>query len=225
MTKLYAASTVPFRQNELFQTHYASLPTFRKEKIDALKRPEDKCRSLCAWLLLVQALREQGISPGDIQIAYEAHGKPVLLGNHPLFFNLSHSGQRVLCAISHEEVGCDVEQMRPVNLKLAKRFFSPSEYGALCSLPQEEQQAAFLRLWTCKESFVKAVGKGLSLPLQDFSIYGAGKEMGVQQSFFPNRSFFFRTFGPLDGYYYACCAGTPDISELTTLDLTVPLSR
>lgn len=221
MTKLYVASTVPFRQNELFQTHYAFLPTFRKEKVDALRRPEDKCRSLCAWLLLVRALREQGISPEDIQIAYGAHGKPALLGNHPLFFNLSHSGQRVLCALSHEEVGCDVEQMRPVNLKLAKRFFSPSEYEALCGLPQEEQQAAFLRLWTRKESFVKAVGTGLSLPLRDFRV----SETEVQQALYPDRHFFLRTFGPLDGYYYACCAGTPDISKLTTLDLTVSLSR
>ena len=225
MTKLYAANTAPFQNPELYQAHYATVPSFRKEKIDALRFPEDKRRSLCAWLLLVRALREQGISPEDIQIAYGAHGKPALLGNHQLFFNLSHSGQRVLCAVSHQEVGCDVEQARPVNLKLAKRFFSPAEYETLSSLPQEEQQAAFLRLWTCKESFVKAVGTGLSLPLQDFSILGNGAKVGVQQWFFPDRRFFFRTFDPQDGYYYACCAETPDISELTTLDLTVPLSR
>ena len=225
MTTVYAASTTPFQNPERYQAHYATLPSFRKEKIDALRFPEDKRRSLCAWLLLTRALGEYGISPDEIQIVYGEHGKPFLSGKQPLFFNLSHSGQRVLCAVSHQEVGCDVEQARPVNLKLAKRFFSPYEYETLSSLPQEERQAAFLRLWTCKESFVKAVGTGLSLPLQDFSIDSAGTKVGIQQSFFPNRSFFFRTFDPQDGYYYSCCAGMPDISELTTLDLTVPFSR
>ena len=220
MTKLYAASTAPFQNAELFQAHYTALPTFRKEKIDALRHPDDRFRSLCAWLLLVRVLREQGISPENIRITCGEHGKPALLGNHPLFFNLSHSGQRVLCAVSPQEVGCDVEQLRPANLKLARRFFTPAESKALFSLPPEQQEAAFFRLWTCKESFIKAVGTGLSLPLRDFRI----SETEVQQALYPDRHFFLRTFGPMDGYCYACCAETPNISDITFLDLSVPLS-
>lgn len=223
MTTLYAASTVPFQNPELYQAHYAAVPSFRKEKIDALRFPEDKRRSLCAWLLLVRALGKYGISPDGIRIVYGEHGKPTLLGDRQLFFNLSHSGEQVMCAVSRQEVGCDVEQIHPVNLKLAKRFFSPSEYAALSTLPPEQRQAAFFRLWTCKESFVKSVGKGLSLPLRDFSIDCTETELAIQQSLFPDRSFFFRSFGPQEGYYYACCAGTPDISELTFLDLSAPL--
>jgi 4'-phosphopantetheinyl transferase len=89
-----------------------------------------------------------------------------------LRFNLSHSGERGLLAVSlAQEVGIDIEEQRPVEaLELVQRFFSRAEQRAFMSLTPDEQLPAFFRCWTRKESFIKALGKGLSFPLDAFDV-------------------------------------------------------
>jgi 4'-phosphopantetheinyl transferase len=86
-------------------------------------------------------------------------------------FNLSHTDGLVACAVSNElELGIDVEPVnRKAPLELAKEHFAPAEQDWIASLPEPEQAFGFWRVWTLKEAFIKATGRGLGQPLQDIS--------------------------------------------------------
>ena len=121
-------------------------------------------RTLCSSYLSVNEL--------DIKYDLNEYGKPFMPGS-ALQFNLSHSGDRVALAFCWEDlIGIDVEEMLPQKdfLQVASRFFSPSERAALHNLEGEEQRLSFYRCWTRKEAFVKALGLGVSAPLDRFSV-------------------------------------------------------
>jgi 4'-phosphopantetheinyl transferase len=132
----------------------------RKDRISRHIRQEDKARSLVAGLLL----REVCGVECDTQLAYGEKGKPYLLDN-TLKFNLSHSGDFVVLAVSDTEIGVDIEKIKPYNKAVAKRCFTSAE---LEWLSEENTNEAFYRLWTAKESIMKATGAGFSLPPQSF---------------------------------------------------------
>ena len=110
------------------------------------------------------------IPPDAVRFRYEAAGKP---RTDMLRFNLSPSGALALLAVTRDrEVGVDVEELRAVTdaEALAERFFAPGETERLRSLDPAARDAAFLRCWTLKEAYVKAVGEGLGLPLDRFEV-------------------------------------------------------
>ena len=108
--------------------------------------------------------------PSDLKFSYSAHGKPSL-GSNPLRFNLSHSNAiAALVATRDYEIGVDVEHVRPLKEDVAGRFFSPRENAVLRALPEREQLGGFYRCWTRKEAIVKAIGEGLSHPLDSFDV-------------------------------------------------------
>ena len=104
--------------------------------------------------------------------SYNEFGKPYL-ENELLQFNLSHSHNLALLAINLQyELGVDIEYIyRKTNLlQIAKRFFSTNEYNELKSLPTDLQRKGFFNCWTRKESYIKARGKGLGIPLSKFEV-------------------------------------------------------
>ena len=110
--------------------------------------------------------------PGKLNFDINDYGKPSIKG-YKLEFNLSHSGNLALIAVSREcKVGVDVEHIRS-NMEfesIANRFFSPNEVAELISLPLEQRTIAFFNCWTRKEAYIKAQGLGLSLPLDSFDV-------------------------------------------------------
>lgn len=119
--------------------------------------------------LLGKALEKD---PKEIVFNYEKKGKP-FLESSSLRFNLSHSQDLALCAITYEKnLGVDIEYMRLMKdaEQIASRFFSPRESALFCSLPKEAQQLAFFRCWTRKEAYIKAIGDGLSYGLDNFDV-------------------------------------------------------
>ena len=107
---------------------------------------------------------------------YNAYGKPSLVGDFDgglLCFNVSHSHGLALYAVTHRRaVGIDVEHICSdfANEQIAERFFSPREVVALRALPSHLQTDAFFNCWTRKEAYIKAKGKGLSIPLHGFDV-------------------------------------------------------
>ncbi len=104
----------------------------------------------------------------DVQIDFESNGKPRLRGGE-LHFNVSHSGDAMLLAVSREhDIGVDLEfSRRPRRVvELAQRWFDPVEAAALQRVPEASRQTEFLRLWTCKEAALKADGGGISTGLR-----------------------------------------------------------
>ncbi|MCP4900835.1 MAG: 4'-phosphopantetheinyl transferase superfamily protein [bacterium] len=109
-----------------------------------------------------------GLDPLAIRFSFGERGRPFLApkdGVPPVDFNLSHSGDLVVFALSVSgPIGIDLETKReaPSAVKLAKRFFSPNEHAYIEALPVEDRAASFLHCWTCKEALLKATGEGLA---------------------------------------------------------------
>ncbi len=112
--------------------------------------------------------------PEEVRFAYSNYGKPRLTQESNLRFNLTHSHGLALLAVTHgREIGVDVERLRDMEgdgEPLAQRFFSPREAAVLRSLPPQLRREAFFLCWTRKEAYIKANGKGLSLPLDQFDV-------------------------------------------------------
>jgi len=97
-------------------------------------------------------------------------GKPHVRHGEGVRYNVSHSGSWVVCAVGRHEVGVDVQRVRPISLGISERYFSPAEHADLLARPEAERLACFYGLWVLKESYVKAIGRGLSVPLDDFTV-------------------------------------------------------
>lgn len=116
------------------------------------------------------------ISHQKIDFQYNAYGKPQLLDNINkinLQFNVSHSENIAIYGITcHNLIGVDIEYMRPMAEaeNLAKRFFSQKEFEQISKLPSAEQDREFFQLWTGKEAYLKAIGKGISGGLEKVEI-------------------------------------------------------
>jgi 4'-phosphopantetheinyl transferase len=143
----------------------------------------DRRRYTVARARLRQLLGERlGAAPESLQFAYNRHGKPALArrpGERDLRFNVSHCGEVAAYAFTEgREVGVDVEEVRalPDADEVAMRFFAQRERAAYLSLPASERPQGFFNCWTRKEAFVKAIGEGLSHPLDtlDVSLAPAG---------------------------------------------------
>jgi 4'-phosphopantetheinyl transferase len=111
-------------------------------------------------------------APQSLALDYELHGKPRLSAGGAQF-NVSHSHDVALIAVTERApVGVDVERVadRRPSMALARRYFSPHEASKLAALPPSEQRLAFYRVWTRKEAFIKADGRGVSLGLDRFEV-------------------------------------------------------
>jgi 4'-phosphopantetheinyl transferase len=115
------------------------------------------------------------VPPAMLCFAYNQYGKPALSAEQNgvgLEFNLSHSAGHAVCAVTYQRaVGIDVEQMRELDyLQMAATVFSPYEQAVLRNLPTTQHPLAFYNGWTRKEAYIKAHGRGLSMPLIDFDV-------------------------------------------------------
>jgi 4'-phosphopantetheinyl transferase len=128
--------------------------------------------------VLAQYLR---ILPGELRFGYEPLGKPRLLtdSERPLQFNLSHSDDLALIAVTTAPVGVDLERVPHVGAwdalePVAARFFSAADRDALTALPPRERRRAFYQIWTRKEAHLKGCGLGVAMGLDRFSLVPAG---------------------------------------------------
>lgn len=137
--------------------------------------------------LRVTLSRYLQLAPEQICFAYNAYGKPALsavFDDSRLRFNVSHAHELALYAVTRGcEVGVDVEftntafnsnggsdRAGDVCLELAEQFFAPVEAATLRALPEAMRTQAFFNCWTRKEAYIKAVGQGLSHPLDSFAV-------------------------------------------------------
>ncbi len=116
--------------------------------------------------------------PSHIQFTYGQHGKPALAAQHHhknqiLEFNLSHSHGMALIGFSwNRPLGVDIEPVRFIKDgdQIAKRFFSAWEYEQYTAVSPQDKPQAFFNCWTRKEAYIKAIGDGLSCPLNAFDL-------------------------------------------------------
>ncbi len=170
------------------------LSTAEIARAERFVQPKDRQRFISARTALRGILGSYlGLPPAAISFRINAHGKPYLHSAPApapamLQFNLSHSGDWALCAVTTAgEVGVDIERVRPraqaYRLKVAQRFFSAHEYHAINSAGPTGIDSAFFSGWTRKEAYIKCHGKGLAIPLATFTVsIGAATPAALIQS-------------------------------------------
>jgi 4'-phosphopantetheinyl transferase len=151
----------------------ATLSADELERAGRFHFERDQKRFILARGMLRQILGHYvGENPQTLRFEYSRFGKPSLAhdaGYGKLCFNLSHSADYALYAITPgRAVGIDIEQVRSdvAIEQVARRFFSPGEVSSIEKLDKGERHEVFFRYWTRKEAFAKAVGEGLSFPLE-----------------------------------------------------------
>lgn len=144
----------------------------RKSKIKRFINKKDKIRALVAEILIKTIMAETlGIKSKKIIFNKNEFGKPYLKNYEKFNFNISHSGEFVVCAIDDRPIGIDIEQIKQIEYKvIAERFFSTCELKYIENADLCNQLKKFYEIWTLKESYIKCCGMGLSMQLNKFSI-------------------------------------------------------
>jgi len=156
-------------------------------------------------LLLEYALnRYCGLTLEEARLAKDSFGKPVFQNNPDIHFNLSHSKNQLFCGIDSLPIGVDIEWIRPTDQGLPTRFFRPEEAAHLESLPESFRQRAFFEMWTAKESYMKATGRGFSLPLnQIVPDWGTHTISSCDKSL---PTLYFHHYNKLEGFCICVCS-------------------
>ncbi len=154
------ADVSPLADDGLFARAMERVPEWRRAKVRRLRRPEARRLSLGASLLLARAMESAGV-PLDAEIAFDTRGKPFYPDFPRFHFCLSHSGERVLCASSPREVGCDIQKVDPSRLKnrrLVARTIGAKSLALFDALDEESQVRAFFSAWGMDEALYKLDG-------------------------------------------------------------------
>lgn len=179
------------------QCYKKILPQEEWQYVSRFISHEDCMRSAVGKVLIRKLLSQyMNISEETVVISKNRYGKPYVDGTTPIHFNISHSGEIVMAAVSKEMVvGIDVEKISelPEYNLLTENFFALNEWRSIASAGSIE---LFYEYWTAKEAYVKAVGMGLSKALDSFEIIGKSKIIDSGQQVKWNR----RKIDTLAGY-------------------------
>ncbi len=149
-----------------------------------------------ALFLLSEALyAEYGIRHGCL--LREAHGKPVL-EDAPPHCSLSHCAGLIACALDQQPLGVDAEHIRQLRPRVVERVCTEAEQRWILSAQQPD--LAFTRIWTLKESFVKAIGTGIAYPMREVAFSLSGNEIRCSDA-----RFGFTQYLTADGFVIALC--------------------
>ena len=203
---VYIASVTPLLEDGVLERALDAASPQRRAKARRYLRRSDQALSLGAEMLLRRALRDRGLGDRSLVYRYGEHRKPYLPDAEGFHFNLSHSGEFVMCAASAREVGCDIEAIADIDLEIARRYFFRDEYEHIAGQPdQKSREDLFFRYWALKESFMKCTGLGMSLPLDEFQIVlGRDGGVGVDQHV-DVRDYRFAEIDAVSGYRCAIC--------------------
>jgi 4'-phosphopantetheinyl transferase len=186
----------------------------KRARIQRFYRIEDRQRALFGDILIRRLLCNKLLLDNK-QLIFDKteFGKPFLVNDNKIHFNISHSGEWVLGALHYLPVGVDVEKIQPLDYQIAVRFFSKSECLNLMNKEGRAKLEYFYEIWTLKESYIKAVGKGLSIPLESFSININESPINVETDQGRER-YYFKRYNLDEGYKVAVCARENAFMEL-----------
>ncbi len=206
MVELFAADVrqIAPRAQELIRL----LDEERQARVRTLGTSRSALLSLAAGLLLYGAFGEGARNAKYERVGY---GKPLLTGNMP--FNISHAGDYAVLALSKQSVGVDLERIRPIDWdKIADRFFHPEERSHL----QKAQNALaeFFRIWTLKESYLKAEGIGFSVSPASFAVLPEGERSA---RLLGESAYRFSCFDAFPGYCLSVCSLESEVAGRVVL--------
>lgn len=160
-------------EEHLYQRLLDKIPTSLRQKIEGFSFSRDAQMSLMGKLLLQKGLKRFNYSTEAVleTIQYTNYGRPYF--SLPVDFNLSHSGEYIVCAITDRgKIGIDIEKIRAISLEGFNRQMTDSEWNQIQTSSNAEE--TFFTFWTQKEAVLKASGEGLNTPLQEVHLNGNG---------------------------------------------------
>ena len=215
MIYTYYIDVTQFDNETLFQDKLKLLSPYRQQKIALLKHAKDRNRSLGAGIALDHALETYGLKEKSVEYEFGEWGKPSLKYQPNIYFSLSHSGDYAICSIGDKAIGNDIELIKHGRLRVADRFFAKEELDWMYAESDEEEiTQRMFRIWTMKESFLKATGKGISLPLGDFAVIVDEDKDKIRVKHSYNAKFYhMKEYADIDGYRVAvCCEEGRDVA-------------
>mgnify|MGYP004445425849 CR=1 FL=1 len=209
---IYAARIEDIKGSTIYQNMEQILPDEIISHIRLLSNEGPRTERACAYLLLAKALKKEGIEIRDLTFELKENRKPRIVNEDMPDFNLSHSGEYVVCMISEEPCGCDVEMISRKMTSIVRRYYTEEEKKAVIKCRDgnetEPNQALAMSIWTMKESFIKPIGLGLSVPLESFcSIERLPK---IRQNI-AEGDYYVKTFAINDEYVCAFCQKNKEI--------------
>ena len=208
MVRAWIADVTSLLDKECYDRYYSRVPDFRRKKADALRMDKMKAQSIGVWILWQK-----------VRAAYELPENAS--------FNLSHSGTYVMCAACTDggrvRVGCDIEQKGSMKMNFVRRHFCREEYDTIEAAETEDEQTdLFFRYWVLKESFMKATGKGMALPVNSFCIRMGRPPVLIRQPAEFSEPYYYCEYG-IEGlpYKMAVCSSDADIDTELHTELTL----
>ncbi len=179
---------------------YDAMSEEKKESVDKLNNTKTAKQRIVADGVLRKALFEtEGIPPEEIVLKYNESGKPYA-ENSDVKFSVSHSKDAVICAVSDNEIGVDIEKIRDVRFKVAERFATEEEIAYIGGNTER-----FFEIWTLKEAYFKCIGTGLDASIKNVSFKINGKEAECSE-----KGFKCSVISVADGY---CCSICEKLSD------------
>jgi 4'-phosphopantetheinyl transferase len=199
----------------------ATLSVTERARAARFLDPRDGARFVVAHALVRSVLaRYLGVAPAHVPLVDTPGRKPTIAGVRTLGFSLTHTPSVCVLAVAATLwVGVDAEEHRRIDdaLALTAAFLAPEEFEALRGVSPERRDAAFLRLWTCKEAFVKALGVGLAdglrgIVVRDFD--GVAPVLAaIDPAYGRTRDWSLRTTAAVPGCHVAVATRTPSARD------------
>lgn len=190
------------------------LPLSAMERAGRITNRKNRLLSLSGELLARKLLNQSfGFSVKETKFSYAEKGKPFIEGRNDVHFNISHSGNTVAAAVAQNRIGVDIEHFRKINYRIAERYFTPVELLYIHTQEEPEKTKNFFEIWTIKESFLKAIGTGLTRSLSSFEVNcfaGRFSISGKGSEFFNVNAFRFQE------YQLAVCIENDEIPQKVT---------
>lgn len=204
------------------------LDSDKKIRVERMVNKRNKIQSIIGELIVKSIIVDKlNVNRKSILFSKNKYGKPYLIEYPDFNFNISHSGDYVLCAIDDKPIGVDVEEVKPIECEeISKNFFTAREFDYIVNQDSKFQLDRFYEIWTLKESYIKCCGQGLSMPLKSFSIeVDQFKNIKV----FSNNEYkehMFKLFNIDLGYKVAVCSLNKEISNnIIRLDQNCLISK
>lgn len=200
------------KHEALLEKHLPEFPGSYQQKIRQFRYREDAQRSLAGRLLLYRAMQDiYHIDCLKTELSYNAFGKPYF-EQKPVRFNISHSGDVVICALSSgNEIGIDIELMLPLDPEDFRGQMTEREWEYIAA--SSDKMVAFYDYWTQKEAVIKAQGRGLSTPLDKF-------EVRNRKTLLRGQAFFLEQL-TVDRQYRCHVAATEQINQYSLNKITL----
>ncbi|EDK33778.1 4'-phosphopantetheinyl transferase family protein [Clostridium kluyveri] len=228
MVHIYGIQIKTFSNKKLLYSLMKLVSKNKRERIKKFMFQQDSLRCLFGALLSRYAIcKISNYKNDELKFNVNSYNKPFLIKPNSLYFNTSHSGRWVVCAVANNPVGIDVEYIKSIDFDIAKTFFTKEEYINLMNQDIKNQKRYFYLMWTLKESYVKADGRGLSLPLNSFSIDIKNDEISIITNNKLNLCYFKKYY--IDNLHISSVCSLSnnfcsEINEVTVYDLLETLS-